>query len=193
MARMIPSKVDPGAVESEKVVFAALERQLPASWIVLHGKRFVLPSDGRRPPLEGEVDFIVLDPRRGYVGIEVKGGGVGRDAEGWFRQFDGRVQRIGEPGLQAQKNIHGIADYLNRQPIFRNIGRGPRYGWGVCLPFLDVTSSLGAELPEEFVIDRADLDDLPAAMDRLFSANRLDGPPMIPGTMDAWIKACSCW
>lgn len=189
MPRMIPNTVDPGAVESEKVVFAAMQKQLPAGWVVLHGKRFVLPSDGRRPPIEGEVDFIVLDPSRGYVGLEVKGGGVGRDAEGWFRKYEGRTERIGEPGQQAQRNIHGIGAYLNRQPVFRNIGRGPRYGWGVCLPFLDVDGSLGAELPEEFVIDRSDIDDLPAAMDRLFAANRLDGPPMIPGTLDAWVKA----
>ncbi len=189
MPRMIPSTVDPDVPDSEKVVFAAMQKHLPASWVVLHGKRFVLPSDGRRPPVEGEVDFIVLDPSRGYVGLEVKGGGVGRDAEGWFRTYAGRTQRIGEPGKQAQKNIHGIAAYLDRQPVFRGIGRGPRYGWGVCLPFADVEGSLGAELPEEFVIDRSDLDDLPGAIDRLFAANRLDGPAMVRGTTEAWIKA----
>lgn len=191
MARMIPSKADPEATNSEKEVFAALEKQLPASWVVLHGKRFVLPAHGRHRPLEGEVDFIVLDPRRGYVGIEVKGGGVARDSEGWYRRYQGRVERIDEPGRQAQKNIHGIARYLDQQPVFRGIGQGPKYGWGVCLPFLDVNGSLGAELPEEFVIDKSDLRDLPTAMDRLFAANGLDGPPMIPGTLEAWIKVLS--
>jgi ATP:corrinoid adenosyltransferase len=180
VARVIPGKVDPEATDSEREVFAALETQLPASWVVLHGKRFVLPAHGRHRPVEGEVDFIVLDPRRGYVGIEVKGGGVARDTEGWYRRYRGRVERIDEPGRQAQKNIHGIARFGDPR---RQIG------WGVCLPFLDVGGSLGAELPEEFVLDKSDLRDLPKSMDRLFAANRLDGPPMIAGTLDAWIKA----
>lgn len=189
MARMIPHVVDPNAIQSEKDVFAELERQLPASWTVLHGKRFVIPAAGRRPPVEGEVDFIVLDPNRGYIGIEVKGGGVERDAEGWFRRTPNGVRRIGDPGHQAQKNVHGIAEYLNGQPVFRGLGRGPKYGWGVCLPYYDVAGSLGSELPEEFVIDKTDMRDLPKAMDRLFAANKVDGPPLIEGIPQAWLGA----
>ena len=186
---MIPSSIDPSVVESEKVVFSALRSELPASWVVLHGKRFVLPAVGGRPPVEGEVDFIILDPNRGYLGVEVKGGGVGRDQDGWYRRFGGQVERIDEPGRQAQKNIHGIARYLNDRPVFKALGRGPRYGWAVCLPFQDVRESLGAELPREFVIDRSDLENPKAALDRAFEANRLDGPAMVHGTVDAWVGA----
>lgn len=190
MAKMIPSTVDPESTESEKVVYERLRSQLPDSWTVIHGKRFVLPAKGPHRIKEGEVDFLVLDPKRGYLGIEVKGGGIERDADGWFRREGSSVQRIHRvPGRQAQDGVHGIANYLREHPLFQALGRGPRYGWGVCMPFHDIEGSLGPELPEAFILDRADLDDLRSQMDRLFSANGVEGPPLLEGVADTWTKA----
>lgn len=188
MPRMIPAEIPHDATGSEGAVFEAMKQQLPKSWIVIFGKRFNIPSEQGRRAKEGEVDFIVLDPSRGYVGIEVKGGGVNRDRDGWFRLESGTKIRIGDPGRQAQSGIHAIAGFVDQQPTFQRLGRGPRYGWGVCLPYLDVTGSLGPELPEEFVIDQHDMHDLVGAMDRLFAANGCD-TPLIKGTQGAWLHA----
>ena len=82
---MLPSHPDADAPESEKKVFAAFERQLPKDWTVFHSRRIVLPCRGPGPVVERELDFLVIDPARGLLGLEVKGGvEIGRDENGWY-------------------------------------------------------------------------------------------------------------
>ena len=70
MAQMIPKTPDHDTPHSERKVFEILQKELPKEWTVIHARRFVLPG-GRRVK-EGEVDFIVLDPSRGFLGLEVR-------------------------------------------------------------------------------------------------------------------------
>lgn len=81
MPRMLPPRPDADTPESERKVFAAFERHLPRDWTVFHSRRIVLPRQGDGP-VECELDFLVIDPGRGLLGLEVKGGvEIGR-AEG---------------------------------------------------------------------------------------------------------------
>ena len=99
MAKIHPREPDSDVTGSEKLVFQRLRDELPPDWTVLHARRFTLPGDEKHRAIEGEVDFLVLDPARGYLGLEVKGGGVGRDKDGWFRQGpDGRTTPTKDPG-----------------------------------------------------------------------------------------------
>ena len=84
MPQMIPSHPVDGCPGYEITVFDALKKELPKDWIVIHSKRFVLPGTYKHPkPIEREVDFIILNPKRGYIGLEVKGGQeVGMDPDG---------------------------------------------------------------------------------------------------------------
>jgi len=85
MPQMIPSRPSDDCPESEKQVFAALAGGLSNDWTVFHAKRFVLPAVGRHRAQECEADFIILNPCRGVIGIEVKDGReIGRDADGWY-------------------------------------------------------------------------------------------------------------
>jgi hypothetical protein len=56
-------------------MFEKFRDGLPDDWLVLHSRRFALPG-GRGSGVEkGEIDFHVLDPARGLLALEVKGGG----------------------------------------------------------------------------------------------------------------------
>ncbi|MDX1396509.1 MAG: AAA family ATPase, partial [Gemmatimonadota bacterium] len=141
---------------------------------MIHGRRFVLPQGNRRPA-EGEVDFLVLDPKRGIVGLEVKGGHVGRDHDGWYRDAPGGRKRIKDPGTQAQSAIHNLGHYIrDGDPALSRRG----WGWGVVLPDVDVDGDLGADLPGRLVTDRGDLSDPTAAVGRAFDHFNVDGPAL---------------
>lgn len=186
MAQMIPESVPPECPASERHVFGRLRANLPASWTVIHGRRFFLP--GTRPE-EGELDFLVVDPTRGAIGLEVKGGGVMRTPEGWFSSDrSGRRHPIKDPGLQASSASHGIHRFLRDAAGFGRAGRRCSVGWGVVLPDVDVRGGLGPDLPRQLVIDREDFADLRGAVDRVFKTQGVDGPALSPQTMASLLE-----
>jgi hypothetical protein len=84
MARMIPSQ-GPAPTSSrvaEPMLYQALAKQLPDDFTVIHSlpwlAKAVKEIDGRDAPT-GELDFLILHPLLGILGIEVKGGLVGYD------------------------------------------------------------------------------------------------------------------
>ena len=74
MAQVFPSVPDTGTPASERKVFEQLAVGLPHDWRVFHSRRLTIPSRGQAPARECELDFLVIDPSRGLLGIEVKGG-----------------------------------------------------------------------------------------------------------------------
>ena len=180
MAVTHPSSLDPRTPLAERRLFAALRDQLPADWVVLHGRRVVLPAepqrdgrDGRRRPVEGEADFAVIDPRRGLLVLEAKGGQeIGRDGDGWYsRDVHGGRHAIRDPGAQAQKVLHALKDYLRSRHGFPLHPDDARFGFGVALPDFAVAGDLGPDLPRACVLAADDLADLPGALARLFDGN----------------------
>lgn len=188
MPRLIPPTCSPDSPPSERYVFSRLASSLSDSVTVLHARRFVLPSPSNTPQTEGELDFLILDPARGMLGLEVKGGGVSRAQAGWTSTGrDGKAHPISDPGRQAQRAIHEIARYLERQAPKGARHAVPRFGWGVVFPDIDVTRDLGPDLPRSRVIDRLDLADPAAAIARLFDTQKLDGPPLTRDAMESLI------
>lgn len=164
----------------ERRVFAALQAGLPDDWVVLHGRRVVLPAEParadraeRRRPVEGEADFAVIAPRRGLLVLEVKGGReVACDGDGWYsRDAHGQRHAIRDPGAQAQKVLHALKDFLRAR---RGCPLHPddlRFGFGVALPDAVVPGDVGPALPRAFALDADDLGGVHAAIERLFDAN----------------------
>ena len=155
MPRMLPNRPDPDSPDSEKRVFKALRQGLPDDWICIHSRRFVLPATTNRSVKEGEIDFIVLHPRRGYICLEVKGGKVERDEnDAWYStDRHGERHSIKDPGRQAQNACRSISNYL------RDRIQGPplHYSWGVIFSDISVEGDLGPALPREIIGDRNDL------------------------------------
>ncbi|MDP6178376.1 MAG: NERD domain-containing protein, partial [Desulfatiglandales bacterium] len=145
MAKIYPSRPDSGIPASERKVFEQLAKELPGNWVVIHARRLVLHSRNSSHIEEGEVDFLVLDPERGYLGLEVKGGAIGRDADGWYStDRHGQKHKIRDPGSQAQRAVRMVRDYLGDRNFFQKYRIG--YGWGVIFPDIEVPDHLDAAL-----------------------------------------------
>ena len=167
MARMIPPRLAPETPDSERRVYQRFEIALPSAWTIIHSQRFLLPRHRRTQ--EGELDFLVLDPSRGAIGLEVKGGWVQRTAAGWSSvDRHGRTHQIKDPGQQASSAIHAIAKYWEQAPGFGGRGFRCGYGWGVVLPDIECPGDLGPDLPRDVIVDRADLMNVENALDRVF-------------------------
>ena len=166
MARMLPSKPDPDSPNSEKRVFKILERDLPGDWVCIHSRRFVIPATHAREAREGEVDFIVLHPNRGYACLEVKGGRIERNKHNAWHSTDrdGKRHSIGDPGRQASKGCHSIKDYLRE----RFPGAALHYSWGVIFPDISTKGGLGPDLPRDIIVDRTNLDNVKEQLEVLF-------------------------
>ncbi len=94
-----------------------------------------LLSSRSRSARESEVDFLVLDPARGFLVLEVKGGAVSRDAgtgQWTSRSFTGDVYPIKDPFDQARQARHDVDRKLQELPSCQN-WKVPG-GYGVILP-----------------------------------------------------------
>ena len=173
MASMIPRVLDPDTPNSERRMYELFRDKLPGAWKAIHGQRFLLPVKHRTR--EGELDFLLLDPARGALGLEVKGGRVEK-CDGRFYSIDRHGVRhpIKDPGKQASAAVHAIRKYLEKAPDFGGKGYCCRFEWGVVLPDVvlrDVESPLdmGPDLPRDIVLDSTDLADPGRAVDRMFN------------------------
>jgi hypothetical protein len=70
--------------DAERLVYGVLAHQLPDECIVLFGVR-LLVRDGP-DEIDAEADFIIVEPECGVLVLEIKGGGIRRDARTgqWF-------------------------------------------------------------------------------------------------------------
>ena len=176
MARMIPPSPATETPSSERQLYERFQADLPDDWTVIHSQRFLLPT-GRNAPREGEIDFLVLDPTRGALGLEVKGGRVRRRADGWTSvDRDDGTHAIKDPGRQASRAVHAIREYLEDAPRFGGRGFQCRFGWGVVLPNTESPDDLGPDLPQDVILDRRSLVDLRSAVGRMFDYWKERGP-----------------
>lgn len=189
MARVISSSVD--SPLSEQRLVAALVEQLPERFLLLPALRFLRPASGPHPAHEGDADVIVLDPERGFVVIEVKGGGIERDDRGW-RSIDlfGNRHEIKDPGRLAQSAAHAISETLRERPDFKPPKRAPSFGWGVCFPDISIDSTnLGASLPNTVVIDADTLRYCAEAVEAIFTQFHREPAPLTPAQRKAFVDA----
>lgn len=126
MAMMFPSVLpdyirrDPFR-EAEVEVYDQLKVQLPDSYRCYYSRPWLgLTSMGEEK--EGEADFVIAHPDRGFLVVEIKGGGVRRleDTEQWVsRNRLGITNNIKDPVKQASDSKHVLLKKLRDNP-----------GWG---------------------------------------------------------------
>jgi len=111
MARMFPDRypervrTDP-ARAGEREVYEALGDGLPDRYSVFGWVSWILKNPASRA-YDGEADFVIADPDRGLLVLEVKGGGI--ECEGssgrWFStDRHGARHAIDDPFEQAKEN-----------------------------------------------------------------------------------------
>ncbi len=175
---MIPAELPTETPDSERQVYRLAKKDLPNNWTVIHGFRL----ECGQPPREVEADFVVFNPRRGALVVEVKGGGIERDRTQWFStDRGGERHRIKDPGAQASTARWAIDNYLRKSPTFGRAGRRVEINPAVLTPDINCPSQgLGPALPRSTVIDHDDLLDLGEAFRRVFHHYRMRGPARSP-------------
>ncbi len=168
MARMYPQRLpDSVPMGAERTLYGELERQLPAEYVVLYGVKWI-QRDRRMFDQDGEADFVIVDPKRGALVLEVKGGAVRRNGfTGRFQSVDfyGRVWDIKDPMEQAMKNKHALKNKIETSRPTARYARQYRLEHAVAFPEVVVEeTNLGTEWDRGKIIDSTNLADLTRAV-----------------------------
>lgn len=154
----IPDLIRKEAYRNAEMSFYDAAKDLPSDWFVLYGVNWYIRDDHNRWN-EGEADFVILSKKIGLVVVEIKGGGVGRDASGWFSiDRNGIKQSIKDPVFQAANCKHQILRYI-KQKLKVDAFIPTKHM--VCFPGVlssDIPTSI--DTPREMMILADDLSDL---------------------------------
>lgn len=139
MAQMYPDPLPDDVLtnpyrEAEVDVYNRLRDQLPDDWVCWYSRPWLglLPSGEEK---DGEADFVVAHPDRGFLVIEVKGGTVRREekTERWTSTNRLRITNvIKDPVKQARDSKYELIRKLKIQPGWHRGFVTARYG--VILP-----------------------------------------------------------
>lgn len=173
MAIMVPADpTDFNNSTGEKDVFRALEHGLSNSITIYHSFRWLHPGErkgvrGDQSDAQGEGDFVIFDPTKGIMVVEVKGGHVWCEGRQWY-------QRNRDTGFTKQ-----IAPEMQAEKTELRLREDARWKGGalasllfcraVCFPHTPVErGKLPQDYPSEIVLDAKDLEEPRLAIERAF-------------------------
>ena len=170
MALLFPA-LDPSDIDNpgERLVARALVEQLPNKVEVFHGFNWL--SRGRQGTLmEGECDFVLLDPERGLLFVEVKGGSLTFDGREWIRQVGAERRTLNkDPFSQAQRAMHDLVELVKRRFPRAGDELPCTYGFAVAFPDCRVSGSLPPSIQPELILDAARMANLEDSVRRVFA------------------------
>lgn len=152
-ARCVPESPTFATV-SEQQVWERLREGLPGDCVLMANLRL---TDEVK---DHEIDLLVLIPEAGFVCLEVKGGSVWLEPDGWRINRGGTVDRC-DPVGQAREGKHALRRYVEADPAWGSREQ-VAFSHGVVLPHsvLDAGFSV-PQLPRWGFRDRDDMADLP--------------------------------
>jgi hypothetical protein len=149
MVLCVPAEPD-FTTAAERDVWGAVKRKLRQDDALLANVRL---TDERG---DFELDLVVGLPGAGIAVVEVKGGHVAHDGEGWI-QTGTKTKRI-DPVRQARDGKYVLRDYLDCDPRWR---RRIRLAHLVAFPYSRIVPGFALpDCPRWMVIDRGQLDDV---------------------------------
>ena len=183
MARMYPRTLHEPDLKSraEKKVFAALEGALDDSWEVFHSAGWLI-RDKKKGSKDGEIDFVLCHPEQGVLCLEVKGGGLDCNHGEWHRIEGGKRERMSDPFQQALDHRYALKRKLGGM-----VGKGGeklRMGHALAFPDISVHKLvLAPDVAREIVIDRNDMAEIGAAIERALTFHAGSEKPLTaPGS-----------
>jgi nuclease-like protein/UvrD-like helicase family protein len=162
---------------SEELVWRQLRDTLPPEAVLIANLRV---TDEVK---DHEADLIVLMPEVGAVVVEVKGGSIWRDEDGWHQSLPAGGERRIDPAAQAMKAKYAVREYVEQDPRWAESSRR-RFAWAhaVVAPYSDFHEDFAApECPRWAVHGRSDVHDLAG---RLWDTARLMDRAAPPPTSD---------
>ncbi len=171
MVTFIPS-VDPAEIENqgERKVAEAFAEHLADNVRVIHSLNWVRKRTSG-PLVEGECDFLVLDPANGLLFIEVKGGILGFDPDSgeWWRllSHNNKVPLNKDPFSQVQSNMHAIVEHIRER--LRSSDLSFTYGFAVFFPDGSFQGQAPIGITRQQILDATDLRQLSKRLRSIFS------------------------
>lgn len=185
MARLIPV-INPSEIKNsgERRIAEALISQLPARVDVFHSFRWLTTK--RSHLLEGECDFMILDPNEGLLFIEVKGGSLRFDSTTltWIREHpDGRRETLKKnPFDQAAASMHVLLERIRQERPFAGNTELPfTFGYAVAFPDAFVRGQLPPNITSDLILDADKCNDLRDGILKVFSRWRRSAHPPLNG------------
>lgn len=173
MAKVYPETTDFDH-DSERVVYEQLASLLPEETSVFFSVPYVKST--KKGVREGEVDFIVVDPRRGLLVLEVKGGkeiGFDPGQDRWYSvSRGGTTHSIKDPYRQARRNLHTIETEIRRSGVV-GVQNGLPFVYGYACVFPHTLFSEGnapMHVRTELTIDMRGLQNTEGEIQRVFKA-----------------------
>jgi len=154
----------------ERKVFDLLRDELPGPWRGYHSVSWVA-RDHAEGAIDGEIDFVVCHPEEGVLCLEVKGGNIDSRGGSWYTGPSGAQTQIRDPFKQALDHRYS----LERHIVGNAIASSKEWLIGQAIVLPDVTVhelALAPDAPRELIVDRIDLRDLPAAIERVLDYHR---------------------
>jgi len=152
---------------AEKKVFEALSGLGP-SFVIFYSVAWQSRKDGSAR--DGEADFVIAHPDYGVLVLEVKGGGISYNAQSgqWTTTDRSGNSYLIDPIEQARKSHYTLLDKFKDLREW-NSGRYLEIGHAVCFPDVVVgTMDLKLDLPRDIVMDKGDLQEIEATIQRIF-------------------------
>lgn len=152
MVRLIP-EAPAFTTSSEQEVWQRLKEGLGPDDVLLANLR--LTDEDK----DHEADLVVLMPGIGIVVVEVKGGSVWHDDDGWWQSRRGKNVQI-DPVTQVRTTKYAVRDYVARDPRWQ---RRNHVAWGhaVVTPYSAFDANAEApDCPRWSLHDRGDQADL---------------------------------
>lgn len=159
--------------QAEAKVYRALRDSLPPDFVVFFQVGWILRREEEQAK-DGETDFLVCHPEKGYLCIEVKGGGVGFDSHSgeWFSiDRHQRKHAINNPISQALRAKYSIRSKLNEHQRWKDLSlTNVLRGHAVFFPDIGNATALSRpDMPVTLIGCAKDLQDTKAWIDAAFA------------------------
>ena len=147
----LPSEILNEPFRQAEIEFFNASISLPDDWFVLYGVSWYLRIKNNTWN-EGEADFVLVSPDIGLVVVEIKGGRIGRDENGWYSVDRNDIKhKIKDPSNQAANCKHKLLRFIKADPRFHDRDIPARHM--VCFPNVSIKDFPSLiEIPREMQI-----------------------------------------
>jgi hypothetical protein len=171
---MIPAEpLEETQSEGERTLHPLLRDRLDSRYTVFHSFHTMTP-DTQGVLHDGEVDFLIFSPERGFLVLEVKSGTVIYDGPSGRWYLNGMP--IHDPFHQARSGRYSVEHLLRRR-----LGRPAQCGFAYAVCFPHTTgepSALPPHAERPILLTASDLDSLPTRVQEVFAAFGVTDRPL---------------
>ena len=169
--------------QAEARLYRKIRSAVPKSYLVLFQVAWIASKDAAGYT-DGEIDFVICDPKRGFIALEVKGGGVSLSSEDrkWYSlDRNGSKNPIKDPIKQSLNAKYAIQRKLKQFNKLSNFPfQNSAIGHAVFFPDIKFNASLiKSDVSKEMIGTAEDVDDISGWLERAFefiSGNEIVGP-----------------